>query len=291
MKNTKNVLRKNMEQFRKGDYRMKKLIAAICMITCVLGLGACGSEPRYTEYEQSKIAYAQQIASEQLIPMLVDLTNAENSASRDMLEEYTYEEVAYVLENQYYLKVDGYAFMTAVESFDSAMEDVGVVESIGQATTEIDDKEIIVRVEVLGTGKNAEAEIIFSNDMFMELESAALNTEESMGELMGKAGLNTVIGMGTVFLVLILISLIISCFRIIPKVQAFFAKRKEARKRKKSQAQVTGVDKALAQIVGQEEAVDVSDNLELVAVIAAAVAASEGRTSTDGFVVRSIRRR
>ena len=34
-----------------------------------------------------------------------------------------------------------------------------------------------------------------------------------------------------------------------------------------------------------------SDDLELVAVIAAAIAASEGAVSTDGFVVRSIRKR
>ena len=39
--------------------------------------------------------------------------------------------------------------------------------------------------------------------------------------------------------------------------------------------------------IGEE---DVTDDLELVAVIAAAIAASEGQTSTDGFVVRSIRK-
>ena len=39
-----------------------------------------------------------------------------------------------------------------------------------------------------------------------------------------------------------------------------------------------------------EEVVDYSDDLELVAVIAAAIAAYEGETSTDGFVVRSIRK-
>ena len=33
-----------------------------------------------------------------------------------------------------------------------------------------------------------------------------------------------------------------------------------------------------------------TDDLELIAVIAAAIAASEGKTSTDGFVVRSIRK-
>ena len=39
-----------------------------------------------------------------------------------------------------------------------------------------------------------------------------------------------------------------------------------------------------------EEEVELSDDLELVAVISAAIAASEGQTSTDGFVVRSIKR-
>lgn len=43
----------------------------------------------------------------------------------------------------------------------------------------------------------------------------------------------------------------------------------------------------LAQIVENEE---LSDDCELVAVIAAAIAASQGASSTDGFVVRSIRR-
>ena len=33
-----------------------------------------------------------------------------------------------------------------------------------------------------------------------------------------------------------------------------------------------------------------TDDLELIAVIAAGIAASEGATSTDGFVVRSIRK-
>ena len=49
----------------------------------------------------------------------------------------------------------------------------------------------------------------------------------------------------------------------------------------------TAVDNTIAQIIEKEE---LSDDLELVAVIAAAIAASEGAASTDGFVVRSIRK-
>ena len=42
--------------------------------------------------------------------------------------------------------------------------------------------------------------------------------------------------------------------------------------------------------VSEETAEDLTDDLELAAVITAAIAASEG-TSTDGFVVRSIKKR
>ena len=58
--------------------------------------------------------------------------------------------------------------------------------------------------------------------------------------------------------------------------------------KKKENVQEKAVDNAVAQIIENEEQ---SDNLALVAVIAAAIAASEGAASTDGYVVRSIRRR
>ena len=54
------------------------------------------------------------------------------------------------------------------------------------------------------------------------------------------------------------------------------------------EAKNAGIDKAVTQIAAQEE--PEADDTELVAVIAAAIAASEGAASTDGFVVRSIRK-
>lgn len=105
--------------------------------------------------------------------------------------------------------------------------------------------------------------------------------ESDLGARMEIAALNTVIGMGTVFAVLILIIGVISLFRFIPVIQDKFAGRKKAA--------VQGSTDA-AQIVESQEEEDMSDDLELVAVIAAAIAASEGAATTDGFVVRSIRR-
>lgn len=104
--------------------------------------------------------------------------------------------------------------------------------------------------------------------------------ESDLGARMEIAALNTVIGMGTVFAVLILIIGVISLFRFIPVIQDKFAGRKKAA--------VQGSTDAAQIVESQEE--DMSDDLELVAVIAAAIAASEGAATTDGFVVRSIRR-
>lgn len=106
--------------------------------------------------------------------------------------------------------------------------------------------------------------------------------ENSIGAKMASAGANTLMGMGTVFAVLIFISLIISCFKVIPKIT-------EARANKNKKANIT-TEEGKSETVSANETVDVSDDLELIAVIASAIAASEN-TSTDSFVVRSIRRR
>ncbi len=111
----------------------------------------------------------------------------------------------------------------------------------------------------------------------------ACGNGEDLGEAMARAGLNTLIGMGTVFVVLILISMIINGFAVIPKLQKAFSKKADEGQSVK--------ENAAPVVQAEEPAVDETDDLELVAVIAAAIAASEGATSTDGFVVRSIIRR
>ena len=262
---------------------MKKFMALICMMACIFGLTACGNEEPLTEYEQYKVENAQQIASDYIVPILSQYMD---DVRVHDLDEYTAEEIEYMLESQLGLKVDGYAFSTAIGSFYSAMASMGTISEVGEISAEIDGDQIIVEVEIIGEKKNGTAEIILSNDMFWKMQSAALNPESGMGELMGKAALNTLIGMGTVFCVLILISFIISYFKIISKVQDNAAKKKAAKENS-----AAGVENAVAQIVEQEAVVEETDDLELVAVIAAAVAACQGAASTEGFVVRSIRRR
>lgn len=103
----------------------------------------------------------------------------------------------------------------------------------------------------------------------------------SKGELMKQAGINTLIGMGTVFVVLIFISFIISLMKFLP---ALFAK--------KPKVEVKEAAKPVQAQTTQDEENLVSDS-ELAAVITAAIYAAsgnEGAVSRDTLVVRSIRR-
>ena len=126
--------------------------------------------------------------------------------------------------------------------------------------------------------EDRDAEITIEFNEKSEMESFTAAAKYSTGEILQKAGLNTVLGMGTVFVVLIFISFIISLFGLIGKTQ----------QKKTEPKQTEAAPAAVEEETVQEE--DLTDDLELVAVISAAIAASEG-TSTDGFVVRSIKKR
>lgn len=282
---------------RKGDCKMKKFLVLTCMIACLLGMTACGGEEQLTEYEQIKVNGAITKAEGTIIPAIQDTLN---DSGYEILYEYTSEEVAQKIREEYgvnedgiaYITTDGNAFISALDSFKATYEEMGGYGKITGSTAKVDDKQIIVNVNIDGENCDAIAEIVFSNDYFLKLESASLNKVSTMSDAMAKAGMNTLLGMGSVFAVLILISLIISCFSLISKFQAWSEKRKaeKAAKETPKAEPAKAVEKAVAQIAAQE-AVATTDDTELIAVIAAAIAASEGATSTDGFVVRSIKRR
>ncbi|MCR5254557.1 MAG: OadG family protein [Acetatifactor sp.] len=260
---------------------MKKFLALVTTITCVLGLTACGSTETISDYQQTKLDYAEQLATANVIPAVMNFNEQEPDAK--WFDTYTYDEIAYLLEAQYGIKMGGYIMDKACDSFSSGIEEMGGIVEVGEATATIDDDTIIVKVDITGSIKNAEAEVIVSNDMFMEVESVALNTISTTGELMAKAGLNTLVGMGTVFIMLIIIMFIISAFKFIAPIEKYFADRKAAKARK--DAPVVEETAAVS-----EDTTDYADDTELVAVIAAAIASYEGTSSTDGFVVRSIRK-
>ncbi len=107
----------------------------------------------------------------------------------------------------------------------------------------------------------------------------------STAELMKQAGLNTLIGMGTVFIVLIFISFIISLFKYLPALLAKKPKVEEIPVKKEAAPSTP--------VAVKEE--NLLNDAELVAVITAAIYAAAGQSgngavSKDTLVVRSIKR-
>jgi sodium pump decarboxylase gamma subunit len=108
-----------------------------------------------------------------------------------------------------------------------------------------------------------------------------------MSERMGTALLNTVMGIGIVFLVLILISAIISCFSIINKIEKKLQSKKE-------QIDITPQVDVVMESITQQEEEELADDLELVAVITSAIHAYEEacghEVPANGLYVRSIKK-
>ena len=176
-----------------------------------------------------------------------------------------------------YLPVTGENFLTIINSWQAAEAECG--EYVGHGDYVVEAKNGGYEVSTEAEYKNRNATILFVFDENMNVESMDVSAKFSMGEILTKAGLNTLLGMGTVFAVLIFLAFLISLMQYIPVLMELFEK-----KNKKVEV------KEVAQTEAVVETEEMTDDLELIAVITAAIAAQEG-TSTDGFVVRSIRRR
>ena len=140
--------------------------------------------------------------------------------------------------------------------------------------------DVLVRYEkanlkITTTLTNIDGELVPIKMDFKVLEAG----NKILGEKMQTALFNSLIGLSSVFIVLILISFIIYLFKFIPKIQELFVKGDK-------NSPSAALDNVIAQIEEKEERID---DTELVAVITAAICAATGATS-DSFVVRSIKK-
>lgn len=235
---------------------------AICMVLAVSMLSACSSDKAATDSyetltEENVTAYKNSAKS--LIEQIV-------AFSDEQIEEFLKQKDAFTT--------------SALESWKSSKDSLGGYKSItSQVVVESDDI-VTVTSEVDFEKAGCTVDLVLEPAM-NSLTSMNFSVNETFATQMEKAGLNTLMGLGIVFLMLLFLSFVISLFRFVPKLEAKLtgAGKKEAIPVQKS------ASAALPEVAEEE----LADDQELVAVIAAAIAASEN-TSTDSFVVRSIRK-
>lgn len=245
---------------------MKKLFSLLCLIACVFCFTACSAKDATVTNTLSSEDESYYVDS------MVEL----------MEEMYSYSDaelVDMIAESGDYMDA---SVVKWVENWLAVHDEIGSYISLNDKSVTVDGKNININLDVHHAIRDVELKLIM--DTKDETFTTTYNAKYTLAEKMTKAGLNTVIGISVVFVVLILISLLIGCFKYINQAEQAIKNKKE----NKSAVAAVGVDNAISQIVQNEEE-ELVDDLELVAVISAAIAAYTG-TSADGFVVRSIKK-
>lgn len=245
---------------------MKRVALGLIMAACLFSLSACSKADTAAEEIDARI----QTQMEQLPGSFLELYTG--------LEDSQVPEFKKNMQSQ-----DEYAALAeGVDSWENIKNELGAMVSIGgTAKVEAIDHGYSATIKAEFEKRNLEFSIT-TDSKLTKITSVAFVPEYTLGERMEKAVFNTLMGMGTVFIVLIFISLLIGCFKYIGKLEDKF----NGKANEPAPAPLPVVSASAAEI---EEELELVDDLELVAVITAAIAASEG-SSPSGLVVRSIRR-
>lgn len=267
-----------MRQNKKENLIKKKLTLGAVLCGLLLSLAGCGST-----INEQKVIYGIERSSieEEMQSMAATITSLDKGTTEQLEEAYH----AQVELSEGSDKDQANMVYDMLSSWDSTVDYVGTFQGTGTMKVEKAGKTVTATMPLYFTDKNANLVFVYNivGDR-MKQSAVSVNLLRSMGETMGRAGLNVLMGMGTVFCVLILICLCIYAFRIIPYLEKKFEAKKgngtpaPAKKEKREEPQLAA------------PAYSGPGNTELAAVIAAAISAATGQ-STDDFVVRSIRRR
>lgn len=238
--------------------KLKSLLAMVCVLALTLAMSVCAfAADTVTEDEVANY----KSAAETLISQIAGFSDEE-------------------IEN--YLAQDD-AFTTAtMESWKSVKDELGAYSSIVSQNVEKDGD--VVTISTVAQFEKAKADVVLMLDLGQQMyTSMTYSVQYSLAANMQRAGMNTLMGIGIVFLMLVFLSFVIGLFKYIEKFQNV-GKKKAAEEAPKA---VEAPAPAIAQSEAADE--DFADDLELVAVISAAIAAYEN-TSGDSFVVRSIKK-
>ena len=176
-----------------------------------------------------------------------------------------------------------------VDCIEENAEELGTYEGIESASVSYTEDNILVTTKVNYSNYDADFQMYF-DETAAEPLNFTIDVDYPMGVKLAQAGGNTLIGVVIVFVLLVFLALVISLFGFINPD----TKKKSAKKTAEAPATTQAkpvVEKSAAPVAPVAEPA-VSDDSEIIAVIAAAIAAAEadGGNTGDHYVVRSIRK-
>ena len=254
--------------------RIRRIWLALCMAVCLFALAGCSAAADTAETIDPQIEMAMQSGSQQYL----DLFNQMDDASIEQALATSVKNKDTVMEYE-------------IKSWDSIKVDVGAFVSSETAVVTKGDDGYIARMNTVYEKRAMEFTLIADEDL-SKVETISFSPVYTTGEKMAKAGMNTLMGMGVVFAVLIFISWLISMFKYISVFEAKMKAKKNAAAAAPVAAPAAPAPAAApAPTAAPAEEENLTDDTELVSVITAAIAAYEGKETVDnGLVVRSIKR-
>lgn len=177
---------------------MKKIISILAVMTCVFSLTACSGTTSTIEGEA--------LAVEEESYWISSGESVVESV-KQIAEDGTADQYA-----------DNKVVTAALQSWENALKDLGEINGYQNEYAVLSDKdEYSVNIGIDGSDHDANVVIVIASG---ELSSITTNVTYSFAELMQQAALNTILGMGTTFIVLILLAALIYLFRYIPGMLA-----------------------------------------------------------------------
>ena len=259
---------------------MKKKLLFVLLFAMMLSLTACAAQPLPDDFDQNT-------ETNTAVGMTASILSMEDSD----LTALAHNADAYFTSENLGYDVDIITSISAEEAGDP------VTINVTDITYEANGSNVVITVPVEFTERIVDYEFTFvqneiaqydANEESYILSQVVVSAQYTMGELMEKAGMNTLMGMGVVFLVLVFISLVISLFKFMPGSGA----KKQTKKSAAKPAPVAATPAPAVKASAADE--NLMNDQELVAVITAAVMAASGSgtatTSSDKLVVRSIKR-
>lgn len=254
--------------------RIRRIWLALCMAVCLFALAGCSAAADTAETIDPQIEMAMQSGSQQYL----DLFNQMDDASIEQALATSVKNKDTVMEK-------------CVKILGFLMDDLGAFVSSETAVVTKGDDGYIARMNTVYEKRAMEFTLIADEDL-SKVETISFSPVYTTGEKMAKAGMNTLMGMGVVFAVLIFISWLISMFKYISVFEAKMKAKKNAAAAAPVAAPAAPAPAAApAPTAAPAEEENLTDDAELVSVITAAIAAYEGKeTVVNGLVVRSIKR-
>lgn len=233
-----------------------KRVSSVCTaLICAASLTVAGSAVVFADSEANETIQNQTVMiAEGLTSTITPLTDEDIENYMNSGDEFTEQ---------------------AMDAWVSAKDELGEFEETEESEVEFSDNQYVVTVPA--KFEKAEAEFVYIFDEQGNPISMSVNVQYPLSVNLERAALNTVMGLGTVFIMLIFLSFVIYLFKFVPALV-------EGRKKETAEIPAPAPAVPAAPVVETK-----TDDTELIAVISAAIAAAEG-TSTDGFVVRSIRK-